>query len=145
MTKFWRTWLDMWCGAVGVFGLVVIGGAFAATDAPIAALLAAFGGPEVAGPMTRTLRFALGLMGAVSLGWAFTFHAFFDAAHRLGTAGAPAWCRVCWAVGIWFVVDSGLSIATGFALNAVSNAVLLVGFLVPVLASGVLGSRPARA
>lgn len=145
MTKFWRTWLDIWCGTVGIFGLVVIGGAFAATDAPIAALLAAFGGPEVADPMTRTLRFALGLMGAVTLGWAFTFHVFFDAAHRLGAAGAPAWRRVCWAVGIWFVVDSALSIATAFALNAVSNAVLLAGFLVPVLSSGVLRERPTQA
>lgn len=143
MTKFWRTWLDIWCGAVGVFGLVLIGGAFAATDAPIAAQLAAFGGPEVADPMTRTLRFALALMGAVTLGWALTFHAGFDAAHRLGAAGAPVWRRLCWASAIWFVVDSSLSVATGFALNAVSNAVLLAAFMVPVLASGVLRERPA--
>lgn len=142
MTKFWRNWLDAWCAAIAAFGLVLIGGAFPATDAPVSLLLAAFGEAPV-DPMTPTLRFALALMGAVSLGWAATFHAAFDAAHRLGAAGGPAWRKLRLAVSLWFVVDSSLSIATGFAWNAVSNLVLLVAVLVPLLASGVLGRRAA--
>ena len=39
---------------------------------------------------------------------------------------------------VWFVVDSALSVATGFWMNAVSNTGLAVGYLVPVLASGAM-------
>ena len=40
----------------------------------------------------------------------------------------------------WYVIDSLLSIATGFGLNALPNTVLMAGFLFPVIRSGVLRS-----
>jgi hypothetical protein len=37
---------------------------------------------------------------------------------------------------IWFVVDSVLSVATGFALNAVSNTLFVALFMVPAVKLG---------
>lgn len=44
-----------------------------------------------------------------------------------------AWRGIELAVLAWCVIDSGLSIVTGFALNAVSNAVFVSAFLVPLV------------
>ena len=142
MTRFWRIWLDVWCLAVGAFGIVLIGGAFAATDGPARAVLAIIN-PAADLDFSPTLRFALALMGAVTLGWSITLGAAIRAADALGTAGAPVWRMVTWSVVGWYVIDSSLSVATGFALNAVSNSVLLAGYLLPVLRSGVLTSDRA--
>jgi len=47
------------------------------------------------------------------------------------------------AMAVWFVIDSFMSIATGFWLNAVSNTLIAIGLIVPLLATGVL-RLPAR-
>ena len=39
MSTFWRNWLSIWCWAVGLFGVVLAGGAFAATSGPARLLL----------------------------------------------------------------------------------------------------------
>jgi hypothetical protein len=136
MTAFWRKWLDGWCAAVTLFGAVLISGAFEATAAPLAALLG------MLGPETPTsdpaLRFTTALLGAVTIGWGLTLYAAVAAAHVLGGA---MWRRLTWAVLAWYVIDSALSVATGFALNAVSNSVFLLGWCLPVWASGAF-SRP---
>lgn len=137
MTNFWRRWLAVWCIAAGLFGAVLTGAAFPATDGPARALLA-FQNPAADATMTAALRFSVALMGAVTLGWAVTIWAAIVAADRLGAQGRPVWGWLVMSVVGWFVIDSGLSIATGFALNTVSNAVLLVGFLWPVWRMGVL-------
>jgi len=38
----------------------------------------------------------------------------------------------------WYVIDSILSITTGFGLNAAPNTVFMAAFLLPVIRSGVL-------
>ena len=144
MTNFWRQWLALWCIAAGLFGAVLTGGAFPATDGPVRALLA-FQNPAADATMTAALRFSVALMGAVTLGWAVTMWAAIVAADRLGARGRPVWGWLVMSVTGWFVVDSGLSIATGFALNTVSNAMLLVGFLWPVWRMGVLRDDPRLA
>ncbi|HEX8388300.1 MAG TPA: hypothetical protein VF636_04725 [Sphingomonas sp.] len=61
------------------------------------------------------------------------------ALHQIPAAqAAPIWRALTAAVVIWFVVDSTVSVATGFALNAVSNAAFLVAYLVPMLGAGAL-------
>jgi hypothetical protein len=84
------------------------------------------------------------LLGAVTLGMALAVLAAARAAERPGPEGRPIWVRLTGAMAVWYLVDSGLSVATGFPLNAVSNTLILAGFLAPVLGSGVLGS-PASA
>ena len=42
MNGFWKTWLNIWCLGVGLFGLVLAGGAFAATSGPVERLLEIF-------------------------------------------------------------------------------------------------------
>jgi hypothetical protein len=44
---------------------------------------------------------------------------------------------------VWYVVDSALSVATGFPLTRRRNTLILAAFLAPVLGSGVLGSPAA--
>ncbi|MFT3723111.1 MAG: hypothetical protein QM773_05940 [Hyphomonadaceae bacterium] len=141
MSGFWRNWLNVWCVLVIVFGLVLAGGGLEVTSGGADMLFGMLGGPGDI-MWTPHLRFSVALMGAVTMGWGLTFVAVFAAAHRLGNQAAMVWRLVSASVLAWFVIDSALSVATGFALNAVPNAALLVGYLVPVIANGVL--KPAR-
>ena len=144
MTTFWRNWLVIWCIGLALFGLSLYGAAFSATTRPAALLFNLFGNLLPAEP-DRYLRFAVSLMGAVSLGWAMTMLAAFRAAWALESAAANAlWRRITVAMLVWYVLDSVASVATGFAINALSNTALLVAYLVPVLASGVIGTGPRR-
>jgi hypothetical protein len=141
MSSIWKIWLNAWAAAVVIFGVVLAGGGLDATDQPVELLLTVLGG-GAAPEWTPDLRFSVALMGAVSIGWGVTFAAAFDAAHRLGDAAAPVWRMITLAVIVWFVIDGGLSVATGFALNVAPNTVLLAGYLVPVLATGALRNGP---
>ena len=69
MPGFWRLWLVVWCLGIVLFGLVLAGGAFEATSAPVRWVLENLQGP---GEVTfdPTLRFSMAVMGCVSLGWA---------------------------------------------------------------------------
>ncbi len=144
MTMFWRNWLTIWCLAVAGFGLLLTGAAFPASDGPIRLVMAAMN-PAADLTMTETLRFALALMGAVSIGWAGTLYATIRVVDRLGDAGASMWRMVVLSVVGWYVIDSSLSVATGFGLNAVSNTLFLAAFLWPVWRSGVLAGGAATA
>lgn len=119
------TW---WCWAVIAFGAVLAGGAFATTDAAATVLLESFGGAAVT--WTPPFRFAVGLMAAVTIGWGASLLAVARTTAGLPReAQAALWRGVGWAVAIWFVIDSAISVATGFWPNAVSNAVLTGVFL----------------
>ena len=137
MSIFWKRWLTVWTAAVGMFGVVLGGAAFAATSGPVEALLRALnpaGRPE----FDPALRFAVALMGCVTLGWGATVYAAMRAAWRMGPQARPLWLGLTAAISLWFVTDSTLSIATGFGLNAVSNAAFFAAFLFPVWRSGVI-------
>lgn len=61
----------------------------------------------------------------------------------------PKWViverKLSWPPGailIWCVIDSSLSVATGFGLNKVPNTGLLIAHLIRVLASGALKTAP---
>jgi hypothetical protein len=140
MSGFWRGWLNVWSVVVVIFGLVLTGGGLEATDG-VAQMLFGVMGPLGGFEWTPHLRFATALMGAVTMGWGLTFFAAFGAAHRLGDQAGSVWGMLTVAAVVWFVVDSALSVATGFWHNAVSNTGLMVGYLVPVLASGALARR----
>ena len=135
----WQAQMQLWCGAVIVFGLVLIGGAFDASSAGVHALFAILDGP---GPISYepALRFALALMGAVTLGWGATVLAVVRGIGELPDAAALAlWRGITAALLLWYVIDSTLSVATGFWRNAVSNTVLIGWYLL------IVSRHPARA
>lgn len=137
MTGFWKNWLTVWCISLGLFGLLIAGAAFEATSGPVRILFDIVGGPGPYEPDAHN-RFSLALLGAVCFGWSITLYAAFKAAAMLGDAGSPIWRLITASALLWYVIDSSVSIATGFWVNAVSNTVFLVFLLVPIFATGVL-------
>ncbi len=136
MSKFWQVWLNIWSLGVILFGLVLAGAGFAATDA-IAVILHDFMGPAPFAP-TPSLRFGFGLMGAVTMGWGGTLLVTFKALHLLDRPRAtPLWRVLVGVVLAWFAIDSTISITNGFWMNAVSNMLLTILFLIPIWKSGV--------
>jgi hypothetical protein len=137
MSIFWQKWLKLWALSVALFGLILAGGGYAATDGPVQFLFA-FMGPEPFEP-TQSLRFAVGLMGAVTFGWGCCFFAMFSAINKLDpAAAAPVWRFATGATLTWYAIDSAISISNGFVLNAVSNSLFLILFLIPIIASRAL-------
>ena len=141
MSSFWRNWLTVWCWAVGVFGVVLVAGGIEATSGPARLIFAALNGPEPL-DLNAQMRFSLAVMGAVTIGWSVTLAGLIQAATLLGERARPIWRMLVAGVVIWFAIDTPMSVATGYAMNAVPNLFLLVTFLLPIIRSGVL--RTAR-
>ncbi len=138
MTDFWKNWLKLWAAAVTLFGVILALAAFAPTDGLARMVFALFQMPLPETP-DALHRFSIGLMGAVSMGWGMMMYIAFQAAFLLeANQAARFWRSVTMAVLIWFVVDSYISVATGFWLNAVSNIFIVVLYLIPVLNSSAL-------
>ncbi len=137
MTGMWRTWMTTWCIGVALFGVLLVMAGFETTATlPQLVINAMHGGVPVA--LDAPLRFGIGLQGALSIGLALLVYAGATAATELGPRGRPIWMMVTTALLLWYVIDSAISCANGFTLNAVSNTLVMLLFLVPVLASGVL-------
>lgn len=140
MTGLWKTWITIWCWGVILFGVLLAGAAFPATDAGVRFLY----GLLSSGPLPSDflaapgIRFSIALMGAVSIGWGCTMLFLLPVIHA---AGAPAWRGLTAALAVWFVIDGILSASTGFPLNNLSNLALAIGYAIPLLASGALKSR----
>jgi hypothetical protein len=138
MSKAMQGWMSVWAIFVALFGLVLAGAAFGATDGIARTLFSLFGNPMPAEP-DDLHRFAIGLMGAVTMGWGLTYFAAFKALHGLAKeSAAPLWRFLTFASLIWYVVDSSISCATGYTMNAVSNTLVMAGYLIPVVKSGVM-------
>lgn len=137
MTGFWRQWLTLWCWAVGLLGLALAGAGFAATDAPALLAMRLFYSGE-AFALSEPLRFAIGLMGILTLSLAMLVAAGLRGADLLGERAQPVWAALTRAILVWYVIDSAISCANGFVLNAVSNTGITLLFLLPVIRSGVL-------
>lgn len=138
MTSFWRAWITIWCCAVTLFGIALAGAALPGTSGVAYAFLDIVDGARKP-VLDNPLRFTLSVLGAVTIGWGLTILAALRAAFALGRErGRPVWVAVATAVSGWYVVDSTLSIAVGYPINAVPNTAFLAAFLWPVCASGVL-------
>jgi hypothetical protein len=133
----------LWSGFVIVFGVVLMGAGFAATDGIAAMLYRLLGG--IAPAFDPPLRFSVGLMGAVTFGWGLTVVAVASVSHLLDpeTSGI-LWRRIGWALTAWFVIDSTISIANGFGLNAVSNTLLIATFMLILRRSSAWPSEKSR-
>ena len=137
MSAFWRVWFFAWCLSVGLFGVVLAGGALEATSGPVRFVLSNLHGPTPAS-FDATLRFSLAVMGAVLIGWAVTLFVLVRAALDQPQNARPLWNAMSAGMATWFVIDSTLSVATGFGLNVAPNIVLAGMYVVGLLGSGVL-------
>lgn len=137
MSVFWRTWFFVWCLSLGAFGLVLAGGGVEATSGPVRFILSMLqGGGQIS--FDPPLRFSLAVLGAVSVGWAVTLFLMIRAAIDLKEAGRPLWNAITAGMVSWFVIDSTLSVVTGFGLNVVPNVVLAGTYLIGLMGSGAL-------
>jgi hypothetical protein len=138
MTGVWKSGMAAWCWLVIVFGAVLTTATFPVTDAPARLVMGVISGAPASFD-DNALRFAFGLMGALTIGWGMTVQALLR--HDVGT---PVWRGVTVAVLVWYVVDSAASVATGFPLNAVSNTLITALFLACVAGSGVWRQESMR-
>lgn len=140
MSRIWWNWLQVWCWAALAFGALLLTAAIPSVDGAVRAVFVLFSGdPETAAVFEHSaVRFGLGLQGALTIGWVLTIFPLMEAAK---TTGAPTWRALTVAVLVWYVIDSAVSVATGFWLNAISNTVFLVAFMAPIWASGVLTAQ----
>jgi hypothetical protein len=134
-------WMIGWCGALSLFGIILVGAAFEATSAPIRSLFDLFDFWRGSGELDLDpyLRFSLAILGAVTIGWSLMLMAVIQATNEFEhRVSRPIWTGITVSFIIWYVIDSILSIVTGFWPNAVSNTILMATFLIPVIRSGVL-------
>lgn len=142
MSGFWRIWLQMWCWVTLGVGAVFAAGAIPAADGGVRLFYDVVAWPiDGASPYGEEVRFTAALLGAVMIGWVI---ALFGLIASADTIGAPAWRMVTASVVVWYVIDSAISIASGWPVNALSNTGFLVTFLIPIVASGVLGGAGAQ-
>lgn len=136
MAHPWSTWIVIWCWGVMAFGALLVTAAIPSLDGAARGLFVLFSGDPATADMfdQPAVRFGVGIQGALTLGWGLTMLTLVQAA----SIGPQQWRTLSAALLIWFVIDSAISISTGFWLNAVSNTALIVAYLIPVLASGVL-------
>ncbi|MGL5838009.1 MAG: hypothetical protein ACRCY3_05840 [Sphingorhabdus sp.] len=145
MASFWQKWLLLWAAGIAIFGLALAGGAFAASDAVTVRLFDMFGSPLPADPDPHH-RFAIGLMGAVTMGWGLTYWVTFKGLFALpAEKAAPLWRFVLLSAAVWYIVDSWISIATGIWMNAVSNTLVMTLLLIGLIEGGALRQRMATA
>lgn len=139
MHGIWSIWMRAWCWGMLAFGALLVTAAIPGLDGAVRALYVLFSAnPSNAAAFDHSAtRFGLGLQGALTIGWGLTILTLLSAARA---AGAPLWRGLTGALLVWYVIDSAISIATGFWPNAVSNTVLMAAFAYPVFAAGVLRS-----
>jgi hypothetical protein len=136
MTRTWLVWVLVWCWGVMAFGALLVTAAVPGLDGTARALFVLFSGdPATAEVFDHpAVRFGVGIQGALTLGWGITILTLV----QTPAVAARQWRMLSIALIAWYLIDSAISLSTGFWLNAVSNTVLLAAFLIPVLASGVL-------
>jgi hypothetical protein len=138
MSTFYQKWLSIWAYGVIAFGAILALFAFPVAELPSRLFYDLIQNPVAPEP-DRHFRFAMGLMGCISMGWGLTMRVCFKAAAMLDKDQAKGiWRGFTFAAIFWFVTDSFASIYTGFPLNAVSNTILIGLYLIPVWNSGVL-------
>ncbi|MDZ4760010.1 MAG: hypothetical protein SGJ21_02935 [Alphaproteobacteria bacterium] len=132
--------MTVWCWMTLLLGLLFALAALPATDGGARLFYDAVDWPiDGAVIFDPQMRFTLGVLGAVMMGWALTIFGMVKAADILG---APVWRALTGAMVAWYVLDSAISVFTGFPINAVSNTVFLATYLLPVLATRAM-ARPA--
>jgi hypothetical protein len=135
MERFWRRWMLGTAGSVALFGLALTIPALGA-DRLFRLLLFGRSYPGGFGPSLDYLHFVHGVLGATMAGWAVLMIVMLAGPFPW----RPAWWGLSVSLGVWFVADTALSLASGFPQNAVLNGVIAAAFL-----PGLIGTRPESA
>lgn len=139
-TKPLNPWMTAWCTAIGLFGLIIIGGGFEATSGPIRIFFNLLNGPGEL-DLNPHMQFTLAVLGAVTIGWSLTLLVAIQAAQQIERPSRRSiWIGIVASFVVWYVVDSSLSIATGFWHNAISNTIISATFLIPAIRYGLFRS-----
>jgi hypothetical protein len=137
MTGFYRNWLNIWCVAMIASGVIFVLAAFPTTD-----IFARLFYDLVYWPLDKQSGFSdaarpsIAILGAVFFAFAVLLQGVVKIA--LDDPTSPLWRVIATSVVIWWLVDSAASVICGIPVNAVTNTILLVTFLVPIMGSGVL-------
>ena len=143
MTRaFWENCLHAWVWMVIGFGLLFSGAGVPGLDggAGLFYWVVSGGVVDASDFDAPGMRISVSLVGAVMLGWGCAMLAVW----RARRADVALWSGLAQAVLIWFVVDSSLSVLTGFAWNAMSNAVFVALFMVPAVKLGFFSRGEVR-
>ena len=133
---FWQKWLLALGGVIVVFGLALA----VFNQTPVFDVLfnrqvnPTFWTEAEITPQIRAFQqWAYGVLGATMAGWGvfvvFIAHEPFRRRERW------AWNCLAFGIGLWFMVDTTLSIAASVIFNAAFNSLLLVLVLLPLLAT----------
>ncbi len=136
MSNFWKSWLNYWCFLIIVFGLALSGAGIEGFEA-FADRLFRYLNLSTAPVFNEVERFAIGLIGAVTVGWGMTLAYYIRAAH-FSNEGNRTWRQLAFTIIVWFVIDGYISYRNGFTLNIASNTILALGLLIPLYVSGKL-------
>jgi hypothetical protein len=142
---FWQKWLLVLSGVIVVFGLALA----VFNQTPVFDALfnrqinpAFWTQAEITPQISAFQQWAYGVLGATMAGWGvfilFIVHEPFRRRERW------AWNCLAFGIGLWFVVDTALSIAANVIFNAAFNSLLLVLILPPLIATRTHFSAPAR-
>ena len=139
MSQFYQTWFKLVVWVIIAFGAILALHAFPATEGPSALFFDLLLKRPVPADPGNHFRFAMGLMGCITMGWGLTMLVILKAATMLEAAQArEIWRGFLFAILFWYVIDNIASIYTGFPFNAVSNTVLVALFVIPLWRSGAL-------
>lgn len=128
----------VWCLAVGLFGLALAVCGLETASGLTRLIFSFLNNPEKL-ILDAHLRFSLAVLGAVTIGWSITLFAAIRAANQLEEqASRSVWRLIALSVFGWYVIDSVLSVATGFWLNTIPNTVFIATFLYPIIGGKII-------
>lgn len=131
MHQFWRGWLDLWCFLVILSGCLLAGLTDDRVKGPVVWLVQNIE-PSFDLSFTEIERFAIGILGVMTIALGFALFYLIRAAHKYGR---PLWRQIALTAFLWYGLGSYICYTTGFELSIVSNTVLMVTLLMPIYAS----------
>lgn len=130
---------NLWCNALlGAIGLIVLLSLLMITP-PYPSIqyfnFILFGQTGFPGSMSQEgvsyIKFIYAVLGCVMIGWMVPLIYLVHGPLRAGST--VAWKVTAISIGVWFVIDSAVSILLGYWQNAVSNVSLTVLIAIPLL------------
>lgn len=135
-------WLTLTAWVIILFGALICLGGFAATLLPVDILYQVFHPSDGQAVWSEHMRFSTGLLGAVTFGWGLTLLSIVKATPELKREIARSlWTSITCGLGVWYVVDSTISVANGYRVNAVSNTIIMALYMFAIRQSGIYTTK----